>query len=285
MTIGIAWVSKRNDGRRYLNFATDSRTRGGMVLDCSPKIFTLPRSDCAICFAGASAATYPLMIQLANAISAHQPARERSLDIHTLKPHVLRVFSDMVGSIEDAAAPIGKSDVQFMFGGYSWLQKDFALWTIYYRPQFKDFHARPCESFHPLLNRIAFVGDRAKEARSSLLKRLNDCADDVESSHIEYLPFTVLRDMLRKADLSSSIGGPPQLIRIAEHMNTRVIAVRWPGGQSEAVTLMGRRLFEYENIDSWVLDPDTLSISRSRSFGYRSDKVLTCSAEDDELKE
>jgi hypothetical protein len=271
MTVCMAWVAERKDGRRYLYFATDSRTRGGMVFDCCPKIFTLPRSDCAICFAGNAGATYPLMIQLANAISAHQPARERSLDIHTLKAHLLRVFSDLLGSIKDVSAPIEASDVQFMFGGYSWLHKRFALWTIYYIAREKRFHARPSESFHPLLSQIAFAGDRAKEARAAVATKLNNCAKGERPEHFEYLPFAVLRDLLRAADTKSTIGGPPQLVRIAEHMNTRVMAVKWPAGTNKSITLLGRPLFEYENVDNWILDPDTFQVSRPRTFGHRSD--------------
>ena len=93
MTIAIAWVATKNDSRQDLYFASDSRTRGVRVLDVSPKILTLPRSDCAICFAGDTSATYAFMIQIANAIAAHEPARERNLDIVGLKEHLLRVLS------------------------------------------------------------------------------------------------------------------------------------------------------------------------------------------------
>gem|GEM_PF-6109843 len=137
----FAWVAKRKDDRTYLYIATDSRTRGCMVLDFCPKILLLPRSDCAICFAGDTAATYPLMLQLSDAISSHLPAKERSLDIRTLKPHLLRVFTDIVANIKDASDPIKPRDVQFIFGGYSWLSKTFEIWTIYYSEKDKKFAA------------------------------------------------------------------------------------------------------------------------------------------------
>src|SRR5947209_3215612 len=120
MTIALAWVATRTDGREDLYFASDSRTRGVRVLDLSPKIMTLPRSDSAICFAGDTAATYPLMLQVHAAIAAHQPARERNLDIHQLRSHLLRVLTDTIASVKDAAAELEPSDVQLLFGGYSW---------------------------------------------------------------------------------------------------------------------------------------------------------------------
>ena len=63
MTIGLAWIGKRADGREHLYIASDSRVTGGQRLDACPKILTLPRSDCTLCFAGHTAATFPLMIQ------------------------------------------------------------------------------------------------------------------------------------------------------------------------------------------------------------------------------
>src|SRR5437773_10987764 len=105
MTIGFSWVGTRRDGREHLFFASDSRVRGGHRLDACPKILTLPRSDCGICFAGTTAATYPLMFQVAQAIAAHEPARERSLDISKVKIHLLRVISDIIDRFEDLAEP------------------------------------------------------------------------------------------------------------------------------------------------------------------------------------
>lgn len=75
MTIGVAWVAKRRDGREHLYIASDSRVTGGQRLDACPKMLTLPRSDCALCFAGDTAAAFPLMIHIAYAIAAHEPAR------------------------------------------------------------------------------------------------------------------------------------------------------------------------------------------------------------------
>ncbi len=268
MTIAMAWVGKRKDGMNHLYMASDSRTRGGMVLDFCPKILTLPRSDCAICFAGDTAATYPLMLQLANAISAHLPAKERSLDIRTLKPHLLRVFTDIIANVKDAAEPITPSDVQFLFCGYSWISKSFEIWTIYFSEKDKTFAARPAKNMHKLMGQVAFIGDVAKEARSKFIQRLNGYNGGA-ISHLEFEPFKVLRDMLHEAEPHSTIGGAPQLVRIAEHMNTKILGVKWKNGGELYTTVMGRRIFSYENIDNVTIDPDTFEHLRPRSYGYR----------------
>lgn len=260
---------KRNIfGRTHVYIASDSRTRGAMVMDFCPKILPLPRSDCAICFAGDTAATYPLMLQLSNAIASHLPAVERSLDIRTLKPHLLRVFTDIVRSIKDAAEPIKPCDVQFIFCGYSWLAKSFEIWTIYYLKKEKKFAARPAKNFHPMLNQVAFIGNIAKEARTKLIKKLNSY-NGARPSNFEFEPFKVLRDMLRESDINAQIGGAPQLIKIGEYMNTKSFAVKWRDSNGPYTTLMGRKVFDYENIDNVTLDPDTFKIYRPRSYGHR----------------
>lgn len=109
MTIAMAWVGKQKDGLRHLYFASDSRTRGGGgVFNSCPKVLTLPRSDCAICFAGNLDWSYLLMAQLSNAIAAHKPSRNRKLDIAHLKDHLLRVATDLVNSMIDTHTPISK---------------------------------------------------------------------------------------------------------------------------------------------------------------------------------
>ena len=88
------------------------------VFDACPEILTLPRSDCATCFAGDTSETYPLMVQLAYAIAAHEPARDRSMDISRVKDHLLRVFTDLIRALKDTVTPITSSDAQFIFAGY-----------------------------------------------------------------------------------------------------------------------------------------------------------------------
>ena len=212
-----------------------------MVLDACPKLLQLPRSDSALCFAGDTAATYPLMMQLANAIAAHGPARDRSLDISTLKAHMLRVFTDIILSVKDASVPFTTGDGQFIFGGYSWKSRAFRLWTIYWAPKKKRFEARESLSFHPSLNKIAFIGDRAKDLRGRLVLDLKM----LQEGHKVFLePMRTLARMLEAATIADSIGGPPQVIRVTPHMNTRPLCVLW--GSEKVPTLFGRELFDYE---------------------------------------
>jgi hypothetical protein len=267
MTIALAWQGTRPDGREYLYMASDSRVRGGRTLDTCPKILPLPRSDCAICFAGDTNNTYPLMLQLWNAVAAHQPARERSLDIVTLKAHLLRVFTDLINSVKDSAYEFEPRDAQFIFGGYSWRNRSFRLWTVYYAIDRHEFAAREARGFHSLLHCATLIGDRARLFRSELVRALNARGEQRMPVNLE--PLTVLANVLRQAGEDDTIGGPPQFLRIAAHMNTRPFVVRW----KDADTLFGRKLFHYENVDYWTIDPFSLRITKPRKFGVRDSDI------------
>jgi hypothetical protein len=261
MTIGIAWVGQRRDGRDHLYIATDSRTRGAYTFDSCPKILTLPRSDCALCFAGSASETYPLMLQMAYAIAAHEPARDRSMDIARVKDHLLRIFTDLAKDHKEAVIPLARGDAQFLFAGYSWLSKDYRIWTINYSEKDKKFTTREAKSFHPRLRKAAFIGDWSTRLRNTISRDLGKS----EGGHLYLEPLTSLAMLIESAGKNDTIGGPPQLIRITQHMNTRPFCVRW----EDKDTLFGRPLFDYENIDYWTVDPRTRRFQRPRNFGNR----------------
>jgi hypothetical protein len=266
MTLALAWIGKRSDGREDLYFAADSRTRGGMVLDITPKILMLPRSDCAICFAGDTAATFPLMLHVSSAIAAHSPAHDRNLDLGELKGHLLKVCTDIMASVTDRPLPLVPSDAQFILGGYSWRKKDFCIWTFYYETVAKAFKARPATEFHARLRKVAVIGDWAKRFRSDLTRELATSRSELP---VNREPLRLLGEFLRRAKPESSIGGAPQVVRVGPHMNTRPFCVKW--GADKRPFLFGRALFDYENCDYWTIDPDTGRIEAPRHFKIDKD--------------
>jgi hypothetical protein len=263
MTIGMAWVGTRRDGRRHLYVASDSRVTGGARFDACPKILLLPRSDCLLAFAGVTAATYPLMLQVSYAIGAHQPSRDRSIDILSLKAHLLRVLTDFVEKIREPAMPFSSRDAQFLLAGYSWRAADYRIWNVSYSDASHRFIAREAGNFHPKLLQAAFIGDWSNRVRS----KVHDALRASELPHAYLEPFRVLSSVLEESQMKDSIGGPPQLARVSQHMNSRPICVKWHGDD----TLLGRPLFDYENVDYWSIDPITCKFFRPRSFGFRGE--------------
>ncbi len=70
-------------------------------------------------------------------------------------------------------------------------------------------------------------------------------------------PFEVLRDIIRSKQYFS-VGGPPQHVKVYEHMNTLPFALYWPDKISGKVVALGRPLMDYEISSLPVLDPDDI---------------------------
>lgn len=63
MTVAVSWIRKVHNCEELV-FISDSRLCGGHRWDECPKIMTMPREDCALCFAGNTDYAYPMMMQV-----------------------------------------------------------------------------------------------------------------------------------------------------------------------------------------------------------------------------
>jgi hypothetical protein len=289
MTLAIAWIRKLKDCEELL-FASDSRVNDGRNFDATPKVLTLPRSDCAIAFAGYTGHGFPMMLQLSIAIGSYEPARRGTIDLSTIMKHALKVFDGMAKLIESSPLVSAKQETapeaEFIFGGYSWVKKTFQIWSLKYSTSEKRFVQRQAplacylEDQHKVvfsnktqeqkvgrrsIGKIAFAGDHAQKARKLFASRL---AASIELNHeqkgIDMEPFTVLRDMLRLPELrdpsiAHTMGGAPQLVKVYQYMQTVPLGVYWPEKKTGMPHLQGRPCLAYEQIDRWILDPDTLT--------------------------
>jgi hypothetical protein len=271
MTVVVAWVRTLSNGTEELVIAADSRLTGGGNLDCAPKILVLPRSDAVIAFAGSTYFAYPLMLQLSQAIRAYSPLRDRAMDYHKMRAHALSIFDSMVGSFAGIAKNLEVQETAFILAGYSWVQKAFAIDVIGWRAGEQRFSHTPCPIGIGNFGKIKFAGDRGGDAFHALTDTLKTqygvLAVDARSTitkRFDMEPFVVLRDMLRSSSSHDSIGGPPQMVRVTQYMNVSNTAVYWPTRSSGQVYLGGRPLMSYENVDHWILDPDTFEMSHPR---------------------
>lgn len=261
MTLGMAWV-RVTGGIRELVVASDSRLSGGQFWNANPKIMLLPRSDCVISFAGDTNDAYPLMLQAYNAILMYGAARSRSLDLTQLKGHLIRVFNQSRRFISHL--PVGQEhptppDAFFMLAGYSWRSKAFRIWKFYYDLHLQRFTFRPTSPWTGAGQEeklITFVGDgpAIHDVKARLIGKLKQ-KNRLSSGGLNMEPFDALRDVIRSKEFPS-VGGPPQLVKIYEHMNAVPMGIYWPDRKSDQVTVLGRPLMEYEKINWRVLDPD-----------------------------
>ena len=224
----------------------------------------LPRSDSVLAFAGSTFDAYPLMLQFRNWIEIHPGARNRSLDINTLKKRMRIVFNDMRLFIDDL--PPGQkrpdpADCELIFGGWSWRSLSFKLWRFHFKKNADAFDFEPVGSGlkvgkgHPII----FAGTRPaiEAARDRIYAKLDE-AGRLHTRYFNMEPFEVLRDIIREAKFDD-VGGPPQLVKIYQSGNTQPFAVRWPMGNDREITVLGRPLFPGETHRLPVIDPDRIN--------------------------
>ena len=102
------------------------------------------------------------------------------------------------------------------------------------------------------------AGDYVVEAKERLVTLLRE-RRRLTVGGFDMEPFEVLRDMIRDSSFST-IGGPPQMLKIYRHMNTRPYAIYWPDRAAQSMSYMGRPMLDYETVEHGVLDPDSLEL-------------------------
>lgn len=305
MTIAVSWLRTVGDCEELV-FVSDSRLSGdGRTFDASPKILLLPRGDCAIAFAGYTGHAFPMMLQLDLAIDSYGPSRRRSLDISSLKTHALKVFDGMADLIQSSAGSSVQQDVDpeasFLFGGYSWVKKEFELWSLTYVPSLHHFKASPAEwiRYTAPAKRFLFsktnspkgpgpfckvvvAGDQASKFRTLVLDKLaTKHPNGTTFTGLDWEPFEVVRDMLRDPNHSETIGGAPQVVKVYQYMQTVPLGVYWPDKKTGNVYLQGRPCLGYERTEMWIIDPDSLK-SENPSYSSKKDDEFLDKAGNDE---
>ncbi len=255
MTVVAGWVRTTKRGAQELVMVSDSRlTGGGAHIDSAPKLFLLPRTDCAIGFSGNTLVAYPLLTQISQSINFHDPLRDRAIDYLILRSHVIGLINELFHEYDKYAADIKLPDTEFLLGGYSWFKKRFSVDRIYFHKSKKKFEHVPCSLKSPKSS-AAFIGDWGDEAK----KRFRREIKNTRPKNLDMEPFKVVRDLLRDATDKDSIGGAPQIVSVSQHMNAKYTAVYWPNKTSNKVYLGGRQMRKFENFDTWILDPVDLT--------------------------
>jgi hypothetical protein len=262
MTITVAWIRKAGK-HEELVFASDSRLRSFGSWDANPKIFPLERTDCSMSFAGDTHYSYPLITQIQSFIKSYPKSQSRFQDICHFKGHLLNMMNYMLTHKSDFEEP----NVHFLFGGYSWDRKQFYLWHIYFDRNQKAFVGPEVTPWKGLKTPriISFIGDYHHEFRGRLIALMQNRGNFVDGN-FDMEPFEVLRDMIRE-NIFEQIGGPPQLLKVYEHMNRSPVSVKWSINGAKVETLLGRPLQDYETNNHPSIDPDTLEVDGGTLYG------------------
>ncbi len=273
MTIAASWVRKVNNCEELV-FISDSRLCGGHRWDECPKLTTLPGNNCVLAFAGDTSYAYPMMMQIRQAMSGYCRIETRSMDITDINGHVLKHANHLMSSIYDLADPDYVPDNEFIFGGYSWIEKRFRIWRYYYDKGEKTLakDGKPHRIISNIGGQFVAIGDKReefkKELRLLLEEKYGPDINQLGELHLDMEPFEALCRMLKKASRADTIGGAPQMIKAYQYMNSCPVGVYWPKKVDDFSnrTLLGRKMFNYEDTSYWFIDPDTLFTSPCIKF-------------------
>lgn len=249
MTLVTVW-RRRFDVVEELLAASDSRLKGGYAWDACPKLFALPRGDAVIGFAGDTHYAYPPVLHMLSYMVNYRPARTRGLDLTDLVHHLTKVieatYATMKGEVEEPTTSL-------VIGGYSWIHKKFIVREL-------QIGASKRVSVHRCERAFSFFGDGADDATRACAKVLRDRGKKADEIDME--PFEVLRDILRANgnDEHALVAGPPQLVKVHQHLNANHVAVWWPSRSTGGLFLGGRPLLEYEKTEASLMDPDSLEV-------------------------
>ena len=263
MTVAIGWI-RRVHNCEELVFISDSRLCGGHRWDECPKIMTMPREDCALCFAGNTDYAYPLMMQVNYSMGELNKIRTRAMDISDLSGYVLKHINHLSQSVYDKADPKEQVGNEFLFGGYSWIEKRFLLWRYHYVHSEGQYQKdkNPHRIVRNMPGNILVIGDQKETYKAELRKLLTErygvqCCN-YSGCGLDMEPFEALCNLLSNSQSSDTIGGAPQMVKIYQYQNSRPVGIYWPRKTSnpfENRTLLGRRMFEFEDTELWFMDP------------------------------
>ena len=264
MTIVVAWVRKIRQVEELV-FVSDSRLRGGYCWDECPKLTTLPGKTGVFAFAGDTSYAYPIMLQARQAMTDYTRIETRAMDISHINGRILRLVNGLVDSVYDLVASECKTDNEFIFGGYSWISKEFKIWRYYYNATLKMFEKdrQIMKTLPYVKNTYVIIGDQKEEFKKRLKTKLIDKYGSNynidEEIYLDMEPFEVICDMLRESSKADSIGGAPQMIKSYQYMNCRPIGIYWPKKTDTLSnrTLLGRQLSKDEGKEYWFMDPET----------------------------
>lgn len=254
MTLCTAWVRYTDNGNELI-FATDSCLSGGERWHHGVKLFELPRKDCLICFAGDTARTYPLILNLISSLKFDNHISNPNTDITEVLTYLTTLFTDLCLNIKDFGTQSFEDalgDFTFLFGGWSWKENDFLLWKIYY-----DHESGKFDSSHDYEGlKYLFIGDALETAKDLLIDEMHN-NKKVLSGRFDIEPLRVLLKMIRdKNKVFNSIGGAIQLAKVTCPGNTEFFGVMWPsvGGRK---TFLGRDVTADNNPSVRFIDPET----------------------------
>jgi hypothetical protein len=245
-----------------------------------------------------------LILQGVNTIRVQAGLADPRRDIQDVVEAISDVFTELGKFILDLPAGIdpheARAEAQFLFGGWSWREKEFCVWKISYVKALGAF-VHELQPVGEDLRFYRFIGDHTDEADKLLeedLKQRNKLMKGRLDMELLRVLVSMCRDDTKGANGQPKyreIGGAVQVAKIYQSGHHEFFGVWWPSDVKGAKqTLLGREISIYQTPHTRLIDPDTGEISMHLptnwteiemfDFGFDKRFVETCFVEKEKVR-
>ncbi len=258
MTLCVGWIRKFKKSEEIC-LAADSCFSGGQRFMAAPKVFPLPRKDCAIACAGDTNYSMPIVAHIVHAIEINRPLIDRAYD-----------FLDVVHLVEDVTnrCLYEEKEVQtneeegpgftMILAGYSFQENESRLFIISYNKQLKKMKANKAHTI--MGTQLAVIGDYDLIPQVRRKIHLTFERDGIKKEDaFGYQPLEIIQEYIDNTEITT-VGGHLQMLKVYPFAQVLPIGFFYP--EESSIYFYGRPLLKYETFPYPIYDV------KEKSFKY-----------------
>lgn len=263
MTLCTAWIRKEGNNEELV-FATDSTLTGGEKWDSGVKLFELPRKDCLICFAGYTIRAYPMILNLISELKTKPEMQNHHLDIKFVAVFIAELFTNLIKNLKaevqgETVESLAKQ-ASFLFGGWSWQENRFCIWSIKFNETLKGFAAKEETTEKDNYRIVVFLGNPDELGiKAEKLYQHQMIETGKFDKYLNMEPAIILSE-LAKDDTIREIDGAPQIGKVFRSGTTQFFGIRWKSSKGNP-TFLGREYNENNKPKVRYYNPDTFELT------------------------
>lgn len=250
MTLCIGWIRKFKKSEE-ISLVADSCFSGGQRFMAAPKVFPLPRKDCAIACAGDTTYSMPIVDHIVHSIEINKPLMDRAYD-----------FLDIVHLVEDITnrclyeeKEVQESEEEgpgftMILAGYSFQEKESRLFIISYNKNLKKMKANKAPTI--MGTQVAIIGndDLIPQVKRKIYLAFEK--DGIKRGDtFGYQPLKVLQKYIDNPKVTT-VGGHLQMLKVYPFAQVLPIGFYYPDEGS--IFYYGRPLMKYETFPYPIYD-------------------------------
>lgn len=231
--------------------AADNCFSGGQRFMAAPKVFPLPRKDCAIACAGDTNYSMPIVNHIVHAMEINKPLIDRSYDfldvVHLVEDITNRcLYEEKEEQTNEEEGP----GFTMILAGYSLQEKESRLFIISYNKHLKKMKANKAPTI--MGTQVAVIGDYGLIQRVKCnIHQAFEKAGIKRGDAFGFQPLDVLQEYIDNPKITT-VGGHLQMLKIYPFAQVLPIGFFYPDEKS--IFYFGRPLLRYETFPYPIYD-------------------------------